>query len=141
MWEFGDGFSNSTDFSPIHDYFDVGIYQVSLVVFNDVCSDTATAQIIVDPVFTLYIPDVFSPNGDRLNDKFMPIGEGIESYEIFIFNRWGDLVFNSNNLNQYWDGSLNDSKTAPDGQYSYVINVVDEIQVSHTFKGYLLLQK
>ena len=52
-----------------------------------------------------------------------------------------ETCLNSNNLNQYWDGSINDGKTAPDGQYSYVINVVDEIQVSHTFKGYLLLQK
>ncbi|MEE2700059.1 MAG: gliding motility-associated C-terminal domain-containing protein [Bacteroidota bacterium] len=141
MWEFGDGFSNSTDFSPIHDYFDVGTYQVSLVVFNGVCSDTATAQIIIDPVFTLYIPDVFSPNGDRLNDEFIPIGEGISNYEIFIFNRWGDVIFNSTNLNQYWDGSINDSKIAPSGQYSYIINVVDDMQVSHTFKGHLLLQK
>ena len=141
MWEFGDGFSNSTDFSPVHEYFDVGTYQVSLVVFNGVCSDTATAQIIIDPVFTLYIPDVFSPNSDRLNDEFMPMGKGVATYEIFIFNKWGEVVFTSNNFNQYWDGSTNDGKIAPNGQYSYVINVVDDTQVAHTFKGNLLLQK
>ena len=93
MWDFGDGFYNSTDFSPIHEYFDVGPYKVSLEVSNGNCTDIATAQIIIDPVFTFYIPDVFTPNGDRLNDKFTPFGEGIVSYEIFIFNRWGEQVF------------------------------------------------
>ncbi|OUV76109.1 MAG: hypothetical protein CBC83_01085 [Flavobacteriales bacterium TMED123] len=141
MWDFGDGFSNSTDFSPIHEYFDVGTYQVSLVVFNGVCSDTATAQIIIDPVFTLYIPDVFSPNDDSLNDEFRPMGEGVATYEIFIFNSWGELIFTSNNFNQYWDGSISDGKIAPNGQYSYVINVLDDMKVAHTFKGNLLLQK
>ena len=141
MWEFGDGFSNAIDFSPIHEYFNVGTYNVSLVVFNGVCADTATAQIIIDPVFTFYIPDVFTPNGDRLNDTFSPFGEGIMEYEIFIFNRWGEQVFTSDNMDERWDGTVEGSKISPAGQYSYVINVVDEMENSHTLKGNLLLQK
>ena len=141
MWEFGDGFSNAIDFSPIHEYFDVGTYNVSLVVFNGVCTDTATAQIIIDPVFTFYIPDVFTPNGDRLNDTFTPFGEGITAYEIFIYNRWGEQIFTADNMDLQWDGMLGGEKVSSNGYYSYIINVVDEMDVPHTFKGNLLLQK
>jgi len=141
MWEFGDGFSNSIDFSPIHEYFDVGTYHVSLAVFNGVCTDTATAKIIIDPFFTFYIPDVFTPNGDKLNDKFTPFGEGVEEFEIFIFNRWGELIFSSKNIQDQWDGTVEGSEMSPIGQYSYIINVVDEMDIPHAFKGNLLLQK
>ena len=62
-------------------------------------------------------------------------------YEIFIFNRWGEVIFSSENMDERWDGTVGDSKIIPVGQYSYVINVVDEMEVSHIFKGNLLLQK
>ena len=85
--------------------------------------------------------DSSSESDDSLNDEFRPMGEGVATYEIFIFNSWGELIFTSKNFNQYWDGSISDGKIAPNGQYSYVINVLDDMQVAHTFKGNLLLQK
>ncbi|MCI5055380.1 MAG: gliding motility-associated C-terminal domain-containing protein, partial [Flavobacteriales bacterium] len=67
----------------------------------------------------LYVPNAFTPNADLLNDEFSPIGDDLESYEFTIFNRWGDIIFNSNNINLGWDGNMPNGKPAPMGVYVY----------------------
>lgn len=66
----------------------------------------------------IYLPNAFSPNGDGLNDTFGPVAEGIEEMEIVIFNRWGEVVFQSSNSNHRWDGTYK-GKKAPLGVYAY----------------------
>jgi gliding motility-associated-like protein len=68
----------------------------------------------------IWIPNVFSPNGDGENDSFIISGSGIEFYELIIFNRWGGKIFESINLDHVWDGSYR-GKQVPDGVYMVIV--------------------
>jgi gliding motility-associated-like protein len=66
----------------------------------------------------IYMPNAFTPNGDGLNDGFGAVGEGIEAYHLIVYNRWGQIIFESKNLTQKWDGYFQ-GKQVPMGEYSY----------------------
>lgn len=68
----------------------------------------------------LYIPNAFTPNGDGLNDEFKAVGEGVDFYQLNIYDRWGNLLFNSNHIEQGWNGTVN-GQPAQSGVYSYEI--------------------
>ena len=138
-WDFGDGFINDIDFNPTHSYYEPGEYVVRLVVENDICYDTASYKINIDPVYTLYIPEVFTPNNDGLNDIFMAKGQAVADFNMFIYNRWGDQIYYTNDINKGWDGTISQNRIAPLGNYNYLIKVVDDLGVSHTVKGTVLL--
>ena len=125
FWNFGDGTSNDSIFSPEHTFpEEAGSYLVSLQVSNQIgCLDT-TSQIIViehDPV--VFIPNAFTPDGDGLNNVFtavFPENMKLASIEMYIYDRWGELVFYSQDPKQGWDASLA-GFDAPDGVYSYLV--------------------
>ena len=134
-WSFGDSTELYYDMDTEHDYENAGNYDIKLFVANEFgCTDSITKQVIVHPNFELYIPDTFTPDGDRLNDTFGCKGYGISSYTISILNRWGELVFNSNDIGIEWDG-----KNAINGVYAYRIDIVDMIGKSHYFEGEISL--
>ena len=135
IWEFGDNTPNSINFEDTHIYQKDGTYKVALIARNGPCDDTAYLDIVINPYFTIYIPSVFTPNQDGLNDRFEPIGVGIDSYEIFIFNRWGDQVFKGDNILETWDGG-----ECIAGTYSYLINIVDKNGEFHRETGYVLIE-
>lgn len=83
-----------------------------------VTSQSNTAE--VAPPAVLFVPNAFTPNGDGLNDAFGAKGNGIIEYNIQIFNRWGELVFESNDINGQWDGTYKGEK-AEMGAYAYNI--------------------
>ncbi len=128
-WLFDDPISGTENISnmqnPFHIYRQAGIYQPSLVVTNSYgCTDTAIASVTIYEPISFYIPNAFTPDGDGLNDYFEPKGLNFDesTYQIFIYNRWGNLVFQSNDFNEHWDGT--DKKTgqkSPADVYSYVI--------------------
>jgi gliding motility-associated-like protein len=83
-----------------------GLYPVAFVVENSFgCKDTVIKTIKIEQDFVIYIPDVFTPNGDALNDYFLPVTRGINKYSMKIFNRWGEILFETANVEQGWDGS------------------------------------
>lgn len=86
---------------------------------NQIASTSNEVEII--PPVVYYIPNAFTPNGDGLNDTFGLIGEGITEYTIQIFNRWGNLVFESKNLKNQWDGTYHNEKSEI-GVYVYKIS-------------------
>ena len=116
-------------------YEEDGTYYVALIAENESCRDTAMVNLVINPYFALYIPNVFTPNQDGLNDNFEPKGVGIEEYEIFIFNRWGEQVFTSDDILNSWDGG-----EAVSGMYTYIINVVDKIGEFHRKTGFVLIE-
>lgn len=69
----------------------------------------------------LYTPNAFTPNTDGLNEKFVPQGEGISNFNMLIFNRWGEKIFETNDFNSGWDGRVK-NELVPEGVYIYVIN-------------------
>lgn len=84
-------------------------------------SITSTSnETIVIPTMSLYIPNSFTPNGDGMNETFGAYGESVNNYTMQVFDRWGELVFQSSSINQQWDGSYK-GKTAPQGSYVYKI--------------------
>jgi gliding motility-associated-like protein len=87
------------------------------------CTDTASYPIFVERC-VIYVPSAFTPNDDGLNEEFGPVGivSGTASYEFIIFDRWGRIVFETNDLYELWDGDIK-GEPAPEGVYSYVIRV------------------
>jgi len=66
----------------------------------------------------IYLPTAFTPNGDGLNDTFGAVGEGIEAYQLRIYNRWGEIIFQAKSIKEKWSG-LQNGKPVPQGEYSY----------------------
>lgn len=134
-WSFGDSTGLYYDLDTEHNYEKAGNYDIKLFVANEFgCTDSITKQVIIHPNFELYIPDAFTPDGDRINDAFGCKGYGIATFTISIVNRWGELVFNSNDIEDEWDG-----KNATNGVYAYRIDVIDMIGKSHLFSGEISL--
>jgi gliding motility-associated-like protein len=118
LWRFGDSYT-SEEFEPSHAYLESGIYCIWLIAKNDFgCVDSSKDCIEIQPNYTLFIPNSFTPNGDGLNDIFIPIAQSVEVYEMIVYNRWGLQVFKSQQLEQGWDGG-----TEPQGAFNYVIQV------------------
>ncbi|MDQ3536742.1 MAG: PKD domain-containing protein [Bacteroidota bacterium] len=115
LWDFGDG-TTSTEFEPTHIYKEVGVYDISLTVTNiDGCSNTfiLRSAVKVEDGADLKVPNAFTPNHSGpsgsggtggVNDIFMPITEGVVEFNMIIFNRWGEMLFESRNINDGWDG-------------------------------------
>jgi len=140
LWTFGDlGDSVSSNKNTTHTYIDTGTYCATLRVTNTKgCTDSTTQCLIIQPQFTLYIPSGFSPNGDELNDVFKPIGEGMESYTMNIFNRWGNKVFTTSDIKTGWNGRIG-STPGPQDVYIYDIEVVDNFGNAHSYIGEVAL--
>jgi gliding motility-associated-like protein len=141
FWEFEDGFS-SNEQDTRHAFADTGDFNVTLAIENLYgCVDTITKRIIVEE-FLLYIPNSFTPNGDEINDSFLPKGIGVNVYELKIYSRWGEHFFTSNDLNIGWNGTTyKKDEIAQVGVYVYLINVIDIFGQKHTYNGQVTLIK
>ena len=152
FWEFEDGFS-STDQDTKHSFEEIGDFNVTLAIENLYgCVDTITKRVIVED-FLLYIPNSFTPDGDGINDSFLPKGMGVKKYKLDIFNRWGARIFSSNHLsgneeycphNQQdimgWNGTTYRSdRISQLGVYVYLINLEDVFGMPHQYMGQVTL--
>lgn len=121
-WSFGDGVT-TTAFEPEHYYERSGLYEVVLHSWNPYnCVDTSAKELYVEPVTMLYVPSAFTPNSDGVNDSWGISGytEGAE-FEVQIFDRWGHLLFESDQIDFQWEGTYPDGNLAPIGSYVYFI--------------------
>ncbi len=136
-WDFGDQSTPSNTFSPLHDYTGDGTYIVTLVVENFAgCLDTVQYSIVVKPEFYIYIPNAFSPNNDGTNDTFNAKGTGFDVYTMRIFNRWGNLIFETSSLAVGWDGRGTNGKLVATDIYVYEVAVkIKDGQEPLTYRG------
>jgi gliding motility-associated-like protein len=123
-WRFDDeGFSNMQN--PSYTFRDTGIYEVELVVQHiSNCTDTLIRLIDISPEVTLFFPNAFTPNNDGLHETFKGVGftAGITDYEMTIWNRWGEEIFNTNDLSEGWPGTdKRSNKLVPEGVYVYMV--------------------
>ena len=120
-WAFGD--SNSLyNIDTTFVFSDSGSYKVRLIVYNEHCIDTAFKTIEIVSDYGVFIPSAFTPNDDESNDYFMPKAFGIINYSMQIFNRWGELMFETNDLLKGWDGKKQtESAVSPEDVYVYKI--------------------
>ncbi len=138
------GVNNTSTYDyPWHEFKDTGIFNVRLVVINEYgCTDTAWQKVHIKPFPQLYFPNAFSPNGDGLNDEFNVKGHDYNwnTFNIYIYNRWGQLVFHSSDINTGWNGKmLNTGEDCPNGNYVFVIKVEDKDKHKEQFRGNIML--
>lgn len=126
-------FKNTDKITPV-------VFQVVTNEFG--CKDTASLIIKIKPSWEIFVPNTFTPNGDGLNDGFAAKGYNINKYNIQIYDRWGHLLFESNDIENKWDGHTKGSEE-PIKQDVYVwkINVVDIFQKNHDLNGHVTLFK
>ena len=137
-WAFDDG-DSSIEVNPIHNYENIGVFYPSLIVENNYgCLDTAVKKIEIKNEFTLYVPTAFSPDNDAINDGFRAEGHGIDldNYWIGVYDRWGELIWESNDLYEYWNGTAkNGNKPVQIGVYKWLVVCKDFNGVEHTKSG------
>jgi len=119
-------------------------YYIELYVENqNGCSDTVYGTQIVEGEYAFFLPNSFTPNGDGLNDSFFPVGDkiSVENYSFKIFNRWGELIFSTNDFNEKWDGTYQNNALSSDA-YIWKIDLVDsQSGEEKSLKGYVLLSR
>lgn len=140
-WNFGDGFS-STERNPQHTYKSLGKFPVELIVESEFgCIDTGMMEIEILP-FNVYTPNAFRPDSEiPENREFMPVGVGVDpnAFQLQIFNRWGEVIFESNSPDRKWDGTTKNSNPAPMGNYIWKAEFDDIQGFKHSMKGQVML--
>jgi len=145
-WNFGEAASGSSNTStlvvPTHAYASAGLYcpQLFIISTQTSCIDSFKVCLEVINGITVVVPNVFSPNGDLINDVFSVKTEGIRELSCDIYDRWGLKLYGWNNPKGFWDGTTN-GKACSDGTYYYIINVIDLKGEPHAYEGFLQLLK
>ena len=119
-----------------HTFTDTGTFDVMLWVENtDGCRDSVVKSIFIFPDATLHVPTSFSPNADGLNDEFKPLGvRFVKDYHLSIYNRWGNLLFETEDPSKGWDGTFA-GKTVLSGQYLVLVDIIDFNNVKAKHRG------
>lgn len=147
-WNFGDytvpqqsDTSNLPNPSHVYDY--PGTYTVNLEVTNAFgCKDEISRIVVVEEEFALYIPNAFTPTkAEGKNDEFRIQGMGFlpDGYEMRIYDRWGELVFKTNDINAGWDGRIKGGALGKEGVYVYKILIQDTKHREKEFVGHISL--
>lgn len=140
-WDFGNGTTQPyvPGENPIVNYTQSGDYEVVLAIVNEGnCPDTARLDICILPPTPIFIPDIFSPNGDGNNDEFFVRGLGIIDMQLIIYDRWGQRMYEGSDPLEGWDGTHR-SKPMPSGAYVYHVSVVLNNGRRETYKGDFVL--
>ncbi|MFT5512361.1 MAG: gliding motility-associated-like protein [Bacteroidia bacterium] len=139
-WDFGTGnpLDKSTNESPSFDFGqDTGKYLVSLTTTTaNNCEDVYTDNIRVLPDIQIFVPNAFSPNGkgSEVTEEFKVVGRNVTSYHIEIFNRWGEQLYQSNDINKEWNGKAN-GRYCEVGIYAYLIQATSTSGKTYELKG------
>jgi len=141
FWNFDNGI-NSSELNPTIDFSDIGTYDVILHVISvDGCEDEIIKTINITPQYTFYTPSAFTPNGDGNNDVFLAEGNGVDSFEMQVFDRWGGIVFKSSDINYGWNGLDASDNSVGIGTYMYHILVYDYNGKLWVYNGELNLMR
>jgi len=130
LWDFGDG-TTSAEYEPSHVYNEAheGSFDISLIAYNDLgCSDTLKLDAAVQVLRggQLLIPNAFSPNlsgpgnENGQNDVFLPLMRGVQEFQMLVFNRWGELLYETKDPAQGWNGYFK-GQLCPQDVYVYKI--------------------
>ncbi len=108
LWDFGDG-ETDTSMHPAHEYRNAGTFNVQLRVTDTVtgCISYFSRPITLEVISNVNSPQIFTPNGDGINDKFRIYERNLSNFKILIFDRWGQIIYTSKDPNFEWDGTHN----------------------------------
>jgi gliding motility-associated-like protein len=135
-WDFGTGDTSGIQ-NPSYQYLDTGMFTVRLLVTSvDGCTDVTRRTVVIDPDFMFYVPNAFSPNMDGRNDYFRGYGEGVnwDTYELTIYNRWGEEIFYSADVETPWRGWFKDREVEV-GVYVWKIRIFSTSGIEHVYRG------
>lgn len=122
FWDFGDGGTAFIE-NPTYSYTKEGEFDVTLLVTTEFgCTDSIVKKLM--PPLEIWAPNAFTPNGDEVNDVFRVSGTGIKKYSIMIFDRWGELLFQSDNILNSWDGKSSKGKLLKTGAFVFHIKAI-----------------
>lgn len=139
-WYFGDG-GTDTFVHPSHTYDEPGLYYVTLIAIDDKgCTDTIVKPINIEEEWWIYVPNAFTPDGDRLNNTFEVSTIGIRELDIKIYNRWGELIFEAFDQNFEWDGTYNGAYVQ-DGTFTWKIHFITNSGREKNMVGHIILLK
>jgi gliding motility-associated-like protein len=117
----------------------LGYHTICLMVSTNYgCSDTLCRQVYVDVIPSIGVPNAFSPDGDGVNDFLFVYGLGIETLDFKVYNRWGQLVFETNDRNRGWDGTFKGVPQEMDA-YAWIATATFITGSSKTLKGNVTL--
>ncbi|MDC0204722.1 gliding motility-associated C-terminal domain-containing protein [Flavobacteriales bacterium] len=140
VWNFGDGSQQEYTFEPTHQYINQGTYVVTLIANNtdlsDDCSDTLVSSIEVEGYD---VNNVFTPNGDEINDQFNFNDEMLSELYVNIYNRWGNKVYHWDTPQGFWDGRGYNGELLPEGVYLFTMEATGKNGSSYTEKGSITL--
>ncbi|MBN4073119.1 gliding motility-associated C-terminal domain-containing protein, partial [Crocinitomix catalasitica] len=146
-WYFDDG-TSSIQFSPTHVFPEIGdkSYLVRLIANNDAnCPDTTSQLIKIEDVILFFVPNAFTPDGNQYNNTFTPVitaGVDIYDYHLTIFNRWGEILFESYNPAIGWDGTYAGQGLVQDGVYVWQIDFGETMSDKrHLHRGHVTILK
>lgn len=137
-WNFGTGDTAWTQ-SPEYTFNDTGMFVIWLTVTTaEGCQSTARGTVRVEPSYTFYVPNSFTPDHDRNNDRFRGYGEGVnwDTYEMRVFTRWGEEIFYTNDIDYPWDATFKGMPVEV-GVYVWTITVDEVGGRTHYYRGHV----
>jgi gliding motility-associated-like protein len=141
-WNFGQ-LSTSTDQNPVYTFPGevAGCYDVQLIANNTYnCPDTSVQEVCIRPEFIIYFPNAFTPNDDGDNETFTGYGIGIQTFELYIFDRWGNMIFFSDDMSLGWDGRVKGHpEICQQDVYVWKAKVTDVLGQKHSYMGHVTL--
>ena len=145
-WVYGDNYvttanDTSNTQNGFHTYNNAGIYDVKLIVTNSFgCINSITKLIKIEDDCVVYIPNTFTPNKIGGNDVFKISGVGFqtEGFNMFIYDRWGDLIYQTNDVYKGWDGT-GKGLLMKSGTYVYKIRVKDTRNTIRAYTGHITI--
>jgi len=142
FWDLGSSSSTSLAMDETFEYTTQGFYTVMMVASELLCTDTAYQVISVIGTPDISMPNIFTPNNDGINDVFRPFAIGMSDIIGKIYNRWGELIYEWQGTNGYWDGYTRPAgQLAPAGTYFYVVTATDVADVPYALSGTLQLMR
>ena len=142
QWSFGDGDSSNLQ-NPLHTYPDTGSYNVWLIVSDSIgCTDSIMHSVYIRQEYILFAPNTFSPNGDGKNEEFIPKGIGLKDveFEMYIYDRWGDLIYETTDIKKPWDGTANKGQMeAQEDVYVWLVYTKEANRKKHQYVGHVTL--
>ncbi|MEO0641036.1 MAG: gliding motility-associated C-terminal domain-containing protein, partial [Bacteroidota bacterium] len=142
VWDLGANGGTTDETNPRFQYQEAGTYEVTLTAYNEyfVCPVDFTVTLEIVPDGVLYIPNAFTPNGDGLNDIFIPKAFlfGYKDYRLTVWNQWGQLIYSTTDPTEGWDGTFN-GRDSPGGGYLWEAEIIGPRDKIESFKGTITL--
>ncbi|HXB41183.1 MAG TPA: gliding motility-associated C-terminal domain-containing protein [Bacteroidia bacterium] len=140
FWTLGNGNTSVLQTPANQTYNAAGNYTVTLIAYGtNGCNDTINTVISVNDTVGITVPNVFTPNGDQINDVWQPNAHGAKTFECTIFNRWGLLIYDFLSSQDKWDGHTISGEACTEGTYYYILKATDANGKAYNLKGFIQL--